>query len=216
MSQKNWAERHGRSDHHAAWWRAQHAGSQRHDGPRCHRHHVALRGRRFHLRSSIHFDCKLRIEDHLRGWRRRGAALLWLSDRAACGTRQFSRDLLPAALWRASDPGAEVGFRPYDRPPHDDPRADGAVLSGLPSGRAPNGGHGRLCRRAVGLLSRLHRHPGSMATRDGEYPHDRENADHRRDGVQIFGRTAFRVPEERSGLLGQLLAHVLRRAVRGL
>ena len=45
-------------------------------------------------------------------------------------------------------------------------------------------------------------------------PHDREDADARRDGLQIFGRPAVRLSEERSRLRHQLPAHVLRGAGR--
>ena len=50
-------------------------------------------------------------------------------------------------------------------PPHDGARADGPLLPGLPPRRASDGGDGRRGRRAVGLLSRLHRHQRSAPAR---------------------------------------------------
>ena len=46
----------------------------------------------------------------------------------------------------------------HDHAPHHGARADDPLLHGLPPRRASDGGHVRLGRRAVGLLSRLHRH----------------------------------------------------------
>jgi citrate synthase len=48
----------------------------------------------------------------------------------------------------------------------------------------------------------------------GQYPHDRENADHCSHGLQIFNRPAVRLPKERADILGQFLAHVFCRAGR--
>ena len=47
-------------------------------------------------------------------------------------------------------------------------------------------------------------------------PHDRQAADPRRDGLQIFDRPAVHASEERPRLRRQFPAHVLRRAVRRL
>ena len=55
-------------------------------------------------------------------------------------------------------------------------------------------------RRAVGLLSRLHRHLRSASAHGRLDPHDREDADARRDGLQIFDRPAVRLSEERARL----------------
>ena len=71
-------------------------------------------------------------------------------------------------------------------------------------------------RRAVGLLSRLHRHLRSAPAHDRLDPHDREDADARGDGLQIFDRPAVRLSEERPRLRVELPAHVLRGAVRGV
>ena len=49
-------------------------------------------------------------------------------------------------------------------PPHDGARAVGRVLPRLPPRRAPDGGDVRRGRRAVGLLSRLHRHQRSACS----------------------------------------------------
>ncbi len=80
----------------------------------------------------------------------------------------------------------------------------------------PDGGHGRLGRRAVGVLSRLHRHHRPAAAHDRLDPHDRENADAGRHGVQIFHRPAVHVSEQQARLRLELLAHVLCGAVRGI
>ena len=128
-------------------------------GPRGHRHQQALRrGRHLHLRSRLHLDRELRIQDHLYRRRRRHPALSRLSDRAARRARRLSRDLLPAALRRTADRRAEGRFRLPRDPSHDGARADEPVLPGFPARRPPDGGDGRLRRRALGLLSRLHRH----------------------------------------------------------
>ena len=71
-------------------------------------------------------------------------------------------------------------------------------------------------RRAVGVLSQLHRHLRSAPAHGRLDPHDREDADARRDGLQVFDRPAVRLSEERSRLRDQLPAHVLRGAVRGV
>ena len=72
----------------------------------------------------------------------------------------------------------------------------------------------------VGALSAFYhdsidiKDPG--AARDGEHPHDREDADHRRHGLQIFDRPAVHLSEERAEILGEFSAYVLCRAVRGI
>ena len=89
-------------------------------------------------------------------------------------------------------------------------------FQGLPARRPSDGGDGRLGRCAVGLLPRLHRHLRSGPAQHRVDPHDRENADARGDGLQIFDRPAVRLSEERSRLRLELPAHVLRGAVRGI
>ena len=108
-------------------------------------------------------------------------------------------------------------FRLPRHPPHDGARADGAVLPGLPPRRASDVGDGRLASA---------RSPPSITTRptstiraqrdDRLDPHDRQDADAGRDGLQIFDRPAVRLPEERSRLRREFPAHVLRGAVRGI
>ena len=159
---------------------------------------------------------ELRIQDHLYRRRRGHSALSRLPDRAARRARRLPRDLLPAALRRTADRRAEGRLRQSRHPPHHGARADEPLLPGLPPRRASDGGHDRLRRRAVGLLSRLDRHLRSAPAHDRLDPHDREDADARGDGLQIFDRPAVRLSEERSRLRLELPAHVLRGAVRGL
>ena len=91
-----------------------------------------------------------------------------------------------------------------------------AFLQRLPPRRASDVGDGRLRRRARRLLSRLDRHQRSLAARGRLDPHDRQDADARGDGLQIFDRPAVRLSEERARLLREFPAHVLLGAVRGL
>ena len=130
-------------------------------------------------------------------------------DRAARRARRLPRDLLPAAVRRTADAGAEGRLRLSRHAPHHGARADEPVLPGLPARRAPDGGDDRLGRRAVGVLSRLHRHLRSDPAHDRLDPHDREDADARRHGLQVHGRPAVRLSEERPRLRDQLPAHVL-------
>ena len=187
------------------------------DRPVGRRHLQALRpGRHLHLRSGLHLDRQLRVQDHLYRRRRRHPALSRLSDRADRRARRLPRDLLPPALRRAADPRPEVGLRQSRDQSHDGPRADEPVLPGLPPRRASDGDHDRLRRRAVGVLSRLHRHLRSASAHGRVDPHDREDADDRGDGLQVFDRPAVHLSEERARLRDQLPAHVLRGAVRGV
>ena len=78
----------------------------------------------------------------------------------------------------------------HDQPPHHAARAADDLLPRLPARRAPDGDHVRRRRRALGLLSRQHRHHRSRAADDRLAPADRQDADDRRDGVQIFDRPA--------------------------
>ena len=124
-----------------------------------HRHQQVLRrDRDVHLRSRLHLDRKLRVQDHLYRRRRRRSALPRLSDRAAGRARRLSGDLLSPALRRAADRRAKGRFRQPCHPPYHGARADEPVLSGLPARRPPDGGDDRLRRRALRLLPRLHRH----------------------------------------------------------
>ena len=112
--------------------------------------------------------------------------------------------------------GAKGRFRLPRHAPHDGARADEPVLPGLPARRASDGGDGRLGRRAVGVLSRLHRHFRSAPAHDRFAAHDRQGADARGDGVQIFDRPAVRLSEERARLRVEFPAHVLCGAGRGV
>ena len=193
------------------------ADPRRHDrSGRARRRQALCRDGHVHLRSGLHLDRCLRVQDHLYRRRRGRAALPRRADRAARRARRLPGDLLPAALWRVADRLAEGRFRLSGDAPHDGPRADDPVLPGLPPRCPSDGDHDRLGRRAVGLLSRLHRHLRSDPAHDRLDPDDRENADAGGHGLQIFGRPAVRVSEERSRLRDQLPAHVLRRASRGV
>ena len=77
-------------------------------------------------------------------------------------------------------------FHLHDQPPHDAARAADDLLPRVPARRPPDGDHVRRGRRAVGLLPRQHRHHRSRAADDRVAPADRQDADDRRDGVQIF------------------------------
>jgi len=184
---------------------------------RRHRYFQALRGQRpLHLRSRLHLDRELRIEDHLHRRRRGGPALSRLSDRAAGRARRLRGDLLPAASRRAADRRAE-GRVPAERDaPHDGARAGRAVLPGLPPRRPSHGGHGGQRRRALGVLSRPERHHRSDPAHDGVGPPDRQDADARRHGLQILDRPAVHLSAQRPRLCVELPAHVLRGPVRGL
>ena len=64
----------------------------------------------------------------------------------------------------------------------------------------------------VGVLSRLHRHRRSVSAHGRLAAHDRQSADARRHGLQIFRRPAVHLSEERARLFDQFPAHVLRGA----
>ena len=72
----------------------------------------------------------------------------------------------------------------------------------------------------VGALAAFYhdfdRHHRSVAARGRLDPHDRQNADARGDGLQIFDRPAVRLSEERARLCGEFPAHVLLGPVRGI
>ena len=86
----------------------------------------------------------------------------------------------------------------------------------LPPRRASDGGGVRRGRRHGGVLPRLDRHHRSRAARDRLDPHDRQDADDRRHGLQILGRPALRVSAQRPRLRQQFPAHVLLGAGRGI
>ena len=112
--------------------------------------------------------------------------------------RRLPRDLLPADARRTAERPADEEVRPRHHQPHHGARADDAVLPRLPPRRAPDGDHGRRGRRDVGLLSRQHRTSTTPASADDlQPPPDRQDADDRRDGLQIFDRPAFVYPQQR-------------------
>ena len=73
---------------------------------------------------------------------------------------------------------------------------------------------------SVGALSAFYHDSTDItdphAAHDRLDPHDRENADAGRDGLQIFGRPAVHVSEQLARLRLELPAHVLCGAVRGV
>ena len=140
-------------------------------------------------------------------------------------TRSISSPRIPPS-WRSPTCFSTASFRLQGsstirldhQPPHHGARAAGGLLSRVPPRRAPDGDHVRRGRCAVVLLPRQHRHHRSRAAHDRLAPADRENADDRRDGVQIFHRPAVHLSAEQPQLHGQLPAHDLRspgRALRG-
>ena len=165
-----------------------------------------------HLRSRLRRHRIVREQDHLHRWRRRRAAVSRLSDRAARGEIKLPRDLLPAAERRTAERQAARGVRTRRHAAHHAARAAPHVLQRLPPRRASDGGDVRRGRRAVGVLSRQPRHP-----RPGEPPHqrvpaDRQGADDRCLGAQVFDRPAVHLSAQRPLLRRELPAHVPRRA----
>ena len=104
--------------------------------------------------------------------------------------------------------------RARHHPPHDAARADQLLLSRLPARRAPDGDHVRRGRRAVGLLSRLHRHHRSAPAHGRVVPADRQDADDRGLGLQVLDRPALHVSAQRPELRRELPPHDVRHAVR--
>ena len=172
--------------------------------------------RLLHLRPGFHVHRQLLVENHLHRRRQGRTALSRLPDRAARREIQFRRGLLPAAQRRAADQGRVREIPQHHHAPHHGARADDAVLHRLPPRRASDGHHVRLGRRAVGLLSRLHRHQRSPAAHDRQPSPDRQDADDRGHGLQVFHRPALHLSAQRSRLHVQLPADVLRRSVRAL
>jgi citrate synthase len=83
--------------------------------------------------------------------------------------------------------------------------------SRLPPRRASDGGDVRRGRRAVGLLSRL-TDIDDPTSAWSPPPPDRQDADHRGDGLQIPRSASPSFTRERAELRRELPAHVLRRA----
>jgi hypothetical protein len=107
-------------------------------------------------------------------------------------------------------------FSWHHHPPHHAARAAGDLLSRLPPRCAPDGDHVRRGGRAFRVLSRLDRHRRSGAAQDRQPPPDRQDADDRGHGLQIFGRPAVPLSRQQAVLHRQLPAHDLRRAGRGI
>jgi citrate synthase len=99
------------------------------------------------------------VDHHLHRRRQGRAAVPRLPDRAAGDQLRLPRDLLPAAVRRAAQRDAEEGLHQARDQPHHGQRADAVLPARLPPRRAPDGHDDRPGRRAVGLLSRQHRHP---------------------------------------------------------
>jgi citrate synthase len=100
--------------------------------------------------------------------------------------------------------------------PHHGERADAVLPARLPSRRAPDGHHDRPGGRAVGLLSRQHRH---------QQPEHREISAIRliakmptlvAMAYKYSGGSALHVPAQRAQLCGQLPAHDVCDALRRL
>ena len=70
----------------------------------------------------------LRIRNHFHRWRRGHFAASRLPDRSAGRAQRFSRSLLPVALWRTADQGAERRFRLPRHAPYHGARADVALF----------------------------------------------------------------------------------------
>ncbi len=137
-------------------------------------------------------------------------------DRGAGGQRGFHGGLLPPARGRAAERRAEEAVREGHHLSHDAARADHPLLQRVPPRRASDGGDGARGRRALGLLSRQHRHPRSAPAHDRLAPADREDADDRGDGLQVFGRPALHLSAQPPLLRRELPLHALRRAGGGL
>ena len=174
------------------------------------------RNRHVHLRPRLHLDRQLPERDHL--YRRRGGhpAPPRLSDRPAGRAVDLHGSRLPAAPRRAAEEGRARQVHLHDQPPHHAARAAGDLLSRLPARRAPDGDHVRRGRRAVGFLSRQHRHHRSAAADDRLAPADRQDADDRGDGLQIFDRPAVPLSGQLPRLHRQFPAHDVRRSGRAL
>ncbi len=192
------------------------------DHPRNHRAasgrypQVLWRRRHVHLRSGLHLDRLVRLQDHLHRRRRRRPALSGLQHRRSRRAERLHGMLLPADEGRAAEQGAEGKVRQGHHQPHDGPRAAQPVLSRLPARRPSDGGMLRRRRSVVGLLSRLARHPRSASAHDRLLPAGGQDADHRRHGLQVLDRAALHLSAQRSQLLGQFPAHDVLGAGRGI
>ncbi len=159
--------------------------------------------------------CESALTYHRR--RRRRAAPPRLPDRPAGRAFELHGSRLPAAQRRTAERRTSYDrLQGHDHPPHHAARPAAPVLPGLPPRRAPDGDHVRRGRRADRVLPRQHRHLRSRSSQDQQPPADRQDADDRRDGLQVLGRPAVHAAEQLAVLHRQLPAHDLRRPGRGL
>ena len=147
-------------------------------------------------------------QDHLHRRRQGRPAAPRLPDRAAGRAERLPGGLLPAAQRRAADARSRRPSSSTTSPTTRCCTSRSTVLPRLPPRRAPDGGHVRRGRRAVGLLPRLHRHQRSAAADDRRAPADRQDADDRGDGLQVLDRPAVHVSAQRPQLRRELPAHV--------
>ena len=162
-------------------------------------------------------DRHLRIEDHLYRRRRGHPALSRLSDRGIWPST--------ATSWRSPICCSTASCRPPTRRPNSsrDITLHTMVheqIAQFFSGFRRDAHPMAIMCGVVGALSAFYhdfdRHQRPAPAHDRLLPADRQDADHRRHGVQIFDRPALHVSAERSGLCREFPAHDLCRAVRGL
>ena len=170
-----------------------------------------------HLRPRLHLDRELRVEDHLHRRRQGHPALSRLSDRPA------GRDTAPS--WRPATSCSTASCRRAAQYEDFEHRITNHTMVHEQMTRFYTGFRRDAHPMAVmvgvvGALSAFYH--DSIDIKDpaqremARDPHDRQDADHRRDGVQIFDRPAVHLSAQRARLLGELPAYVLRGAVRGL
>ena len=130
-------------------------GAPGHARPGRDRRPQALRpDRDVHLRSRLHLDRELQLEDHLHRRRRGHPAASRLHDRGSGQEQLVPRGRLPDPERRAAEPGRVRRVHERCDLPHHAARADPVPVPRLPPRRAPDGGDDRRRRRAVGLLLR--------------------------------------------------------------
>jgi hypothetical protein len=112
-------------------------------------------------------------------------------------------------------PPTAGGFRDHDHPPHHAARADAELLPRVPPRCASDGDMVGV----VGAMSAFYHDSTDIndpAARDRGDPADRQDADHRRLGLQVHDRPALRVSAQRPRLCRELPAHVLCGPGRGI
>ena len=174
--------------------------------------------RTFHLRSRLHLDRQLRIQDHLYRRRQGRAALSRLSDRGAGRATATSwRSATCCSTANCRTPTQKDEVRARHHLPHHGARAAARLLPRLPPRRASDGGDVRRGRRAVGLLSRLA--PTSPIRASARSPRYRLIAKMPTIAAMAYKYSIgqpFIYPQQRARLRRELPAHDVRRAVRGL